>query len=119
MPPQGGSTPLQGVGGSDRDRTCGLYHVKIALSRLSYRPIRADTTLHTLAGYGTTNFIGQRTVVLYKWSLGDSNPRPSACKADALPTELRPQNKAAWRPRPNYLIFIIRILGPVARCGYI
>ena len=26
------------------------------------------------------------------WSDGDSNPGPSACKADALPTELPPQN---------------------------
>ena len=27
------------------------------------------------------------------WSDGDSNPGPSACKADALPTELPPQSK--------------------------
>lgn len=30
--------------------------------------------------------------VLMWWSDGDSNPGPSACKADALPTELPPQN---------------------------
>ena len=28
-----------------------------------------------------------------KWSRRDLNPRPSACKADALPAELRPQGK--------------------------
>ena len=27
------------------------------------------------------------------WSDGDSNPGPSACKADALPTELPPQSQ--------------------------
>src|SRR6478609_10968159 len=29
------------------------------------------------------------------WSRRDSNSRPSACKADALPTELRPRNWSA------------------------
>lgn len=29
------------------------------------------------------------------WRHGDSNPRHSACKADALPTELYPRNAAA------------------------
>lgn len=30
---------------------------------------------------------------IWWWSDGDSNPGPSACKADALPTELSPQNR--------------------------
>ena len=29
-----------------------------------------------------------------EWSRRDSNPRPSACKADALPAELRPQGQS-------------------------
>src|SRR4029079_7058398 len=31
-----------------------------------------------------------------KWSRRDSNPRHLACKASALPTELRPQNSYLW-----------------------
>jgi hypothetical protein len=30
------------------------------------------------------------------WSDGDSNPGPSACKADALPTELPPQKVMSY-----------------------
>lgn len=33
---------------------------------------------------------------LYLWSLRESNPRPSRCHRDALPTELRPRR----RPKP-------------------
>jgi hypothetical protein len=33
-----------------------------------------------------------------QWSRRDLNPRPSACKADALPAELRPQGKNFQTP---------------------
>ncbi len=33
------------------------------------------------------------------WSWAELNRRPSACKADALPTELQPQHVSIDRPR--------------------
>ena len=33
---------------------------------------------------------------LIKWRWGDSNPRPQACKACALPTELHPHETEAY-----------------------
>ncbi len=45
-----------------------------------------------------------------KWSRRDSNPRPSACKADALPAELRPLGRYLRIPSAG-----IGSTGPVDR----
>ncbi len=38
-----------------------------------------------------------------RWRIRDSNPRPSACKADALPAELIPQQEKAPEPAKRCL----------------
>ncbi len=51
-------------------------------------PFRPPTEAPESSG----SFVGTRCSILFWWSVRDSNPRPPACKADALPTELTPQS---------------------------
>src|SRR5580704_6678192 len=60
--------------GADRDRTDDLKLAKLALSQLSYNPMRID-----------------------RWRREGSNFRPRRCERRALPTELRPQTSLARR----------------------
>ncbi len=42
------------------------------------------------------NEAGGGYLLSLKWRWGDSNPRPQACKACALPTELHPHETGAY-----------------------
>ena len=71
-----------------------LFAALHALRRLREprHPSRALTNLHT-GGRGGTGRILLTSSLLWRW--WDSNPRPPACKAGALPAELHPLFKGA------------------------
>jgi hypothetical protein len=77
--------------------TCGT------LSPRGTGQARSDASLYDVEGSGRRLFRGEpaklvsltATYVAWSWwSRSGSNRRPEACKATALPTELRPQNSA-------------------------
>ena len=60
----------------------------------SYHVPRPAATRHLLPGLGVR--AGRRHGMPQWWSQGDSNSRPPACGAGALPTELWPHVHMAW-----------------------
>jgi hypothetical protein len=79
---------------------------------------RSSTFKHSCEGdlgsYLCHSFVKERFKFDSWWRRQDSNPRPSACKAGALPTELRPQQFAmnAERCGPNQAKTALTVVHP-------
>lgn len=108
------------VCGASRDRTGDLDTASVALYQLSYSPKcrhrclwvgrpardRTGVTLLSKVHYHcATNpqceVVSARRARTALWRRWDSNPRPSACKAVALPTELHPLAVKTTVPDPG------------------
>ena len=59
--------------------------------------------------------IGPKTRYRDWWSRTGSNRRPPACKAGALPTELRPQSDIAYHVRTSRVVGLGRLELPTSR----
>ncbi len=87
------------MSGDERDRTSDLGIANAALSQLSYVPRSSSSSgqpsrpLHEAPEGGCSPHNEP------SWSQRGSNPRPPACHAGALPTELRPHSRRSGRRR--------------------
>lgn len=110
-----GGPDLSGAGGS---RTPDLCLAKAALSQLSYNPKTRNERRGGVAPEGAAGFEPAypsfrrapesnsvtitHVLAVPQWSHGESNPGPSDCQSDVLPTELWPHEAgiapAGWHP---------------------
>ena len=79
-------------------RIITLFFSFVQLFLYFFKITRKDLNLwhspfHHLNGYSGLALPDWATYKLNWWRWQESNPRPSACKADALPVELHPQNR--------------------------
>ena len=77
----------QDGGPGDRIRTCGLWFPKPTRYQTALRPDRECIRENMIFEKKTDDSKNRR---VNWWSLSGSNRRPPACKAGALPSELRP-----------------------------
>ncbi len=95
--PLGSSTGCEGISEKNWLRRfspsfLGVFTPRTEIAALPVRskPLLAARPWRQVSPQRRNSFFGRRRELL-EWSRWDSNPRPSACKADALPIELRPQ----------------------------
>ena len=71
---------------------------------------RARTCYNGFRDRCVTNYTIAHYIYLYLWRLRESNPRPSDCEPDVLPTELNPREKprgCSAQPFGNVNYFLI------------
>jgi hypothetical protein len=96
--------PLRGAGSTDQERT----HSQVPLLEVSRRPFLPSDPQFTVVNLfvnRTSIFLRDFSAIL--WRRSGSNRQPPACKAGALPVELRPRPKQVgalgFEPRTSAL----------------
>ena len=75
---------------------CSVFKVPYNLLRKLLREIAARFSVFLPKRFATLVFLNRNSFISIPWRQRDSNSRPPACKAGALPTELHPH--LIWRP---------------------